>query len=174
MDAIEILLKEYETLRQEILTAMGSRNTILSFGLATVGAIFTASIATQFGDSPSPFSSTILAVVIPIVCVFVLFMWLGEYQRMQRAGRFLVGLEKRINDEAKKELLSWESKHEHMKYPYNTTAMLIILLSIASHVIGLITFGIIPTLLWIFLIVGVAVQIAIYFFAVFNISKLSR
>ena len=45
MDAIEIMLKEYETLRQEVLAAMSNRNSILSFGLATIGAIFTASIA---------------------------------------------------------------------------------------------------------------------------------
>jgi len=51
MEKTDVMLKEYETLRQEILTAMGSRNSVLSFGLATIGAILTASLATQTGSN---------------------------------------------------------------------------------------------------------------------------
>lgn len=106
MKPIEILIKEYETLRQEILSTMNSRISILSFGLGTIGAIFTASIAIYVTSNNIILPSLTLSLAIPFICNFVLFMWLGEYQRMQRAGQFLVGLEKRINDEASKPLLT--------------------------------------------------------------------
>jgi hypothetical protein len=176
MDPIEVLLKEYETLRQEILVSMGGRNSVLSFGLATIGAVFTASIATQIGESPSVFSSIILAIVIPIICIFVLFMWLGEYQRMQRAGKFLAKLEQRINKEAKKELLSWESKlrskRKHMKYPYNTTVLLLMIISFASHLIGAISSDMAPEFFWIIIVTGVIMHLIIYFYSISRISKL--
>lgn len=172
----DILLKEYETLRQEILTAMGSRNSILSFGLAIIGAIFTASLATQTGETPSLFASLLLELAVPAISAFVLFMWLGEYQRMQRAGKFLVSLEKRINDNVSKELLTWETslrvKQVHMKYPYNTTVMLLVLISALSQTIGLVTMGIMQNIMWGLLIIGVFIHLAIYFYTVFTMAKM--
>lgn len=176
MDKTDVMLKEYETLRQEILTAMGSRNSILSFGLATIGAIFTASLATQTGNTPSLLASLILELGVPAISAFVLFMWLGEYQRMQRAGKFLVGLEKRINESVSSELLSWETslraERKHMKYPYNTTVMLLILISALSQIIGLVTMGISPNLVWGLSIIGVILHLIIYFRTVASMSKM--
>lgn len=39
MDSLEIMLKEYDALRQEVLAAMSNRISILSFGIAAVAAI---------------------------------------------------------------------------------------------------------------------------------------
>ena len=98
MDAAGILLEEYKTLRQESLTAMNNRNKVLSFGLAAIGAILTGSIF-AYEENGYPFISIlILIIIIPVVSSFVLLMWFGEYERMQRAGKFLTKLEEKINE----------------------------------------------------------------------------
>ena len=90
MNDKEVLFKEYETLRNEILTAMTARNSILSFGLATVGVLFTGAAAVFVVQQKAVLPALVLMLVAPIICIFVLFIWLGEYQRMHRAGRFII------------------------------------------------------------------------------------
>jgi hypothetical protein len=149
MDAIEIMLKEYETLRQEVLAAMSNRNSILSFGLAIIGAIFTASIAADMVANVSDVSSLILILAVPAISIFVVLMWLGEHERTQRAGKFLVDLELRINNKAREKelltleeekLLTWEAdlrgKSGHLKYPYIFTVTLLIAIGFISLYIG--------------------------------------
>lgn len=143
MDSIEIMLKEYEMLREEVLAAMSSRNSILSFGLATIGVLFTASIAIYGASADLILPSLVLISAVPTITISVLFMWLGEYQRKQRVGKFLAGLEARINAEAGKELLTWEThlreQLRHMKYPYITTIMLLTVISVISLIMGFVT-----------------------------------
>lgn len=178
MKPIEILIKEYETLRQEILSTMNSRISILSFGLGTIGAIFTASIAIYVTSNNIILPSLTLSLAIPFICNFVLFMWLGEYQRMQRAGQFLVGLEKRINDEASKPLLTWEttlrSQRQHMTYPYNTTVMLLLAISVISFVIGIINSQQTTGMIWGLAIAGVSIHVLVYVYASRRISKMQK
>jgi hypothetical protein len=178
MDPIEILIKEYETLRQEILATIDSRNSILSFGLATIGAIFTGSvISDNIGSSP-PFTSLILMLAVPSISGFVLFLWLGEYQRMQRAGKFLVNLEQKINELASKELLTWETKlrvqRVHMRYPYHATVLLLTVISFISLLIGILTSGFSYAPFLIFLSLGALIHIAAYFYVVSVIANLRR
>lgn len=175
MKPVEILLKEYETLRQEILTAMSNRISILSFGLASIGAIFTASIAI-YSTNNALLSGLALTLAIPAISIFILFIWLGEYQRMQRAGKFLAGLEKRINEKATMKLLSWETdlraKHTHMKYPYNSTVMLLLVISTISFIIGSINLSIPTPNNWTLLVLGLIGHISIYFYTLAKISKM--
>lgn len=141
MEPVSVLLEEYQTIRGEILASMNNRVSVLSFGLATIGAIFTASIAVSAAGSYSQLSNLMLVSTVPVVTSFILFMWLGEYQRMMRAGKFLHDLEDRINEAAgHTSLLTWEHhlrSQGHMRYPYNTTVMLLILISIVSASLGL-------------------------------------
>lgn len=141
MSEEEILLKEYDTLRNEILTAMTNRNSILTYGLATIGILYTGVAALDKSSDNSIFSIIILMVVSPVLCVFISLNWLGEYERMQRAGSFIVDLEKRINLIKSKVILSWEtnlrSQKKHMKYPYHSTTLFLTVLSILSYFIGL-------------------------------------
>ena len=103
-------------------------------------------------------------------------MWFGEYQRMQRAGKFLVDLERRINAEASKDLLSWETHlrtwHLHMKYPYNTTVMLLTAISVVSLITGVATLGIATNLMWLLIIAGTIIHLVIYMYTVSSMSKL--
>jgi hypothetical protein len=174
MDAIEIALKEYETIRQEILTSMTNRVSILSFGVAAIGAIFTASIAVF--TSYSVLSGLMLILAVPAINSFILFMWLGEYQRMQRAGKFLVGLESRINELASSQLLTWETslraQRSHMKYPYNITALLLVVISIISICLGITTLHLSLTLKCVIGVVGFILNLLLYIYAARSIAKL--
>ena len=176
MDAIEIMLKEYETLRQESLNSMHNRNTILSFGLAAIGAIFAGSIIAYSTDTYSLIPSLALIIVIPLISSFILLIWLGEYERMQRAGRFLVGIEHRINKEFSKELLTWETRlrerRVHMRYPYYATVGLLIGISGILFGIGLVTADFSATLMRSVTIAGVIVHLGLYLFVTFRVSKL--
>jgi hypothetical protein len=176
MNPVEILLKEYETLRQEVLNTMNNRVSILSFGLATIGAIFAASLAIYATSNNVVLPSLTLSLAVPFICNFVLFMWLGEYQRMQRAGKFLADLEKRINDEVSRQLLTWEtllrSQHQHMTYPYNTTVMLLLAISMISYCIGIINSQLTAGIILALAIVGIGIHFATYIYAVRRISKL--
>jgi len=175
MDPIEIMLKEYETLRQESMNAMNNGNRILSFGLAAISAIFTSSIFAYTTGKYSLIPSLAFILVIPAISIFILFMWLGEYERMQRAGKFLVKLELKINKEASKELLTWEThlrkSQSHMKYPYNATVLLLIGISGISLVLGLVAMGFSATLMWSVAIAGALLHLGLYLFLVSRISR---
>lgn len=176
MDSVEIMLKEYETLRQESLNTINNRNTILSFGLATIGTIFTGSIVAYTTGTYALISSLALILAIPAISSLVLLIWLGEYERMQRAGRFLVELERKINEEASKELLTWEihlrESRSHMKYPYEAVVTLLIGISGISLAIGLVAAGFSATLMWSVAIAGVLAHFGLYLFMTSRISRL--
>jgi hypothetical protein len=174
MDLISIKLKEYETIRQEILITMQVRNSILSFGLAILGAVLTVSIA--LASQSSLVSSLILILIAPAICIFVIYMWLGEYQRMQRAGKFLMNLEQEINEDVSANVLTWEtslrSQRTHMKYPYNTTVLLLTVIGLMSMTIGIVILQGNLFLKSAVELTGIAVHVGIYLHAVSNMAKL--
>jgi hypothetical protein len=176
MEPVEIMLKEYEMIRQEVLASMANRTSILSFGLATIGAIFTASIATYTVSTYALLSSLMLIFAVPAINSFILYMWMGEYKRMQRAGHFLFELEERVNKEVRGEVLSWEhhlrSKHLHMNYPYYMTVALLVVISVISLSLGLITLQLSTNAKWIIGVSGSALYLFILIFTVVHIRKL--
>jgi hypothetical protein len=191
MDATEIRLEEYKTLRQEILTTMSNRISILTFGLASISVILAASIAKYTPDG-TPFNTLFpglaLTLAIPVVSILILFMWLGEYERMQRAGSFLTLIEDHVNREEapegkEKNLLSWETwlrkNRGHMAYPYNMTVILLLLISSLSLMSGLLMVG--PYIAWTAgqilkwgLASSLALHVVVYCYMFFKIRKLHR
>lgn len=142
-EKVEVLLKEYDTLRAEILTAMASRHSIVTFGLATVGALWTAAatVLVAASEETHVLSYILLTFVSPLVSIFVVQMWLGEYGRMYRAGKFIADhSEPEINRLLKSDILTWESKlrggKKHMRQPYYATVCLFVLSSLSSCVFG--------------------------------------
>jgi hypothetical protein len=176
MDPLEIILKEYEMIRQEILASMSNRTSILSFGLATIGAILTASIATFSVSGYSLLAILMLIFAVPAINGFILFMWAGEYQRMLRAGKFLKGLERKVNREFSDEVLTWETylslQRLHMKYPYNTTVLLLLVISLISLSLGLIFLHLPAYLKLIIGVAALALHLAIYRYTVSTFAKL--
>jgi hypothetical protein len=176
MDSIEILLKEYDTLRQEIIATISSRSSILSFGVGTIGVLLTAGMATGSLSGGSLVAGLILILLVPAMTNFILFMWLGEYERMQRAGRFLAELEGKINKETQPNLLTWETnlrkKRQHMDYPYTNTILLLIVISFFSMIAGLVS--VIFPVDWkvAIFIVGILIHVFIYWRVTTTINKL--
>jgi hypothetical protein len=143
MGNVEILLKEYETLRSESLLAIQNRTSILTFGIATLGAMFSFALGAQKSVGSETLASLSLIFVVPVSAWLITSIWLGEYERMHRAGRFISKLEKRINEMANAELLTWEHTIRqgqlHMALPYYHTVILILLLGGAGMIVGLAT-----------------------------------
>jgi hypothetical protein len=105
--SVEILLGEYQSLRNEIHATMQNRNQILSFGLALMGVL----VASPFvaGNPSAKMVTATISLAIPAVAALVLHLWLAEYVRMVRAGRHLVSLELKINSIMNASLLTWET-----------------------------------------------------------------
>jgi hypothetical protein len=97
MDRVEVLLKEYETLRQESLDSNNNRSQIVSFGLGTIGLLAASVLASERASASLPLLLMVFSGAIPIISILVLYSWLGEVERMMRAGRFMSELERRIN-----------------------------------------------------------------------------
>jgi len=141
MEHLDILMKEYDSLRQESLIAIQSRTSVLSFGLATLGAIFAVAVTTIENGQLAYLTSVTLILVVPLIAAGVASIWFGEHHRMHRAGRFIGELEQRVNNMAGAELLSWEGslrvRKSHMLAPYSHSVTLIAILGVFGMGIGL-------------------------------------
>ncbi|MET9498445.1 hypothetical protein [Streptomyces sp. NPDC006552] len=175
--AVQALLAEYNSLRQESLQAISNRIQIMNFAFTSLAVIMAAIL----GSSVSPL------LVVPICLVFIpvsakasLLIWLGEYHRSQRAGRGVAGIEVRINQHlADPDLLSWESKlissRTHMSYPYAATAAYMLSAGVLAHVVGIYflanivdAYGRTPTLAALFGAVVYALAQEVLFFRFFR------
>ena len=108
-DELKVLLSEYESLRRESLDTMAHRTQIASFGLAALGALF-AGVSLAWDRRPSPgLVVAVIAFGVPLIAALVLVMWLGELERMERAGSYLRWLEGRVNELLGEEAMGWES-----------------------------------------------------------------
>jgi hypothetical protein len=176
MDPVEIMVKEYETLREESLAAIRARNSILSFGQAAMGAVLAASIAAYAASGTSALSGLMLVLVVPAIANFALSMWLGEYERMQRAGKFLEDLEGKINDRMQEKLLTWETRlreqQSHMRYPYSSAIVLLEIASFMSMTIGLAILELHLALKWVLVVGGLIAHVIVWRYVTSRIAKL--
>jgi len=93
----DLLLTEYAALRSEINLTMQSRNTILTFGFAALGAL----AASVFLANHSPDALTIIILLGmggPALSTMILALWLAEFIRMARAGAHVAQLEVQLNE----------------------------------------------------------------------------
>lgn len=136
-------MKEYETLRQESLDSINNRSQIVSFGLGTVGVLAAGVLASERASGSFPLLVLVFSLGIPTISVLVLYSWLGEVERMMRAGRFMVDLEARINAEisAAGPTLTWErwlrSSNTQMRYPYIVVLALFLGIAVGAPLLGL-------------------------------------
>jgi hypothetical protein len=136
-------MKEYETLRQESLDSINNRSQIVSFGLGTIGILAGGVLASERASQSIPLLILVFSVGIPTVSVLVLYSWLGEVERMMRAGRFMVDLEARINAEISPgdPALTWErwlrTANTQMRYPYIVVLALFLGIAVGAPFLGL-------------------------------------
>ena len=97
---IEILLKEYDTLRQEIISRTNNRFAITGF----FGAVSLFAVTKEGLD---PFWRWAI-VVAPLVILSVLWLWIKV--AIDLCAHRIVGLERRINELAGDTLLEWETE----------------------------------------------------------------
>lgn len=123
---VEVLMEEYRTLRQESLDTLGHRLTVVSFTFAALSVVVAGMLTAP--ELPPWVIGAVGVVFVPQAAKAGLFIWLGEYQRSQRAGRHLAELERRINDLLDVDGatgLCWESaltsRGGHMSTPYVAT-----------------------------------------------------
>jgi hypothetical protein len=139
MENVEVLLKEYETLRRESLDSITHRTQIASFGLAAIGALFAGSFVATERVQASGLVLGVVALGVPLVSVLVLRMWLGELERMERAGAYLSWLEHRINSSMNDHVLTWESwlsATGRLVYPYQAVVILFSLIGVGAPIVG--------------------------------------
>lgn len=136
---VQALLAEYNTLRQESSSAISNRTTIANFVFGALAVIIAALVAQE---RPTWATAVVSAFFVPQIAKTGLLIWLGEYQRSQRAGRWIADVELKINEVIGLDrAMSWESslvsKGLHMGYPYLATALLLLGAGWISGGIGL-------------------------------------
>jgi len=104
---IATALEEYRSLRQESLQAIDRQQRILGLGTATTGLLVGLGVKAPEGGSVQ---ATLCMVLVPLIASLVCVVWVGEMERMVRAGAHLALLERRISRRAEdtEAPLDWE------------------------------------------------------------------
>ena len=111
-------IEEYKSIRTESLDSMKIQNIIVSYGVASIAALLTASIGFIDKNDNTILDWAIFCLFIPLVVGFIVMIWAGEVARMYRAGAFLAMRENIINthidakinpDDPLKKPLGWEN-----------------------------------------------------------------
>ncbi|HYM45096.1 MAG TPA: M48 family metalloprotease [Solirubrobacteraceae bacterium] len=105
---IAVALEEYRTVRQEEITSMQSYVSTLRYGV-TGCVVLIGVAAQQHGDRYLGWA--IALALVPLVVLFSAVVWMGEYERMARAGHYVAMLEGRISSRCQSlsPPLHWES-----------------------------------------------------------------
>ena len=93
---LSVAIEEYKSIRTESLDSMKIQNTILSYGVTTIGLILTAGIG-MIEKNMTVLDEAIFCFFIPLIIYFIVIIWAGEVARMYRAGSFLARREKVIS-----------------------------------------------------------------------------
>lgn len=107
---LEALLAQYGSLRDESLQSISNRVQVLMLGIAAVGVLVGGSLTISDPRAARNVIYAIFSGAIPLVCIFVLFVWAGEAMRSARVGYFLAAdVEARINQKLGRFVMSWEA-----------------------------------------------------------------
>lgn len=101
---IDILLKEYDTLRAEILQRINARFGIIGF----LGTLF-AFVLSKWEWQPKNCSFDVRWPIVALGLTVLLGTWWWFGIRMQRLAARVSSIEKRVNQLAGEELLTWET-----------------------------------------------------------------
>lgn len=135
---LKALLEEYSSLRRESLSAIGYRVQILAFTFASL-AVVVAGLLTR--NLPDVLTGIISLIVVPQIAKASVLMWLGEYHRSVRAGRYLRKVEEKINQIVGSNTLGWETTlatgTDRMSYPYVSVVSLLLGIGYVASVFGI-------------------------------------
>jgi len=141
---IEIIMKDYEILKTySTSTIPGIRYNLISITLATIGIVFSGTMISitngKFSDLLPKIVSILWIFFVPAFCIVILYVWLGEEQRMMRIGEYCKELEEKINKEFGEGILNWETfkRKKSIQYPEKLIIALFLGLSFGSSLAGL-------------------------------------
>lgn len=103
---IEILLKEYDTLRTEILQRINARFAVVGL----LGALFAFALSEVEWQSEK-FSIDVWWLILALGVGVLLALWWRLGILIQRMATHLISIEQRVNQFAGEELLTWETKY---------------------------------------------------------------
>ncbi len=106
-DWLTASLEEYRSLREESLQAIDRQLRILGLGTTALGVVLGLGVKAGTGSA----TATVLLVFFsPLLALLVCILWLGEMERMVRAGAHIASLEHRISDaiDPSRPAMSWE------------------------------------------------------------------
>ncbi len=133
---LKALLEEYSSLRKESVATIGYRVQILAFTFASL-AVVIAGLLTR--NLPDLLAGVLSLVVVPQIAKASLLMWLGEYHRSVRAGKYLRKIEEKINSIIGSGTLGWETdlanSKGHISYSY--VVVLILGISYVASALGI-------------------------------------
>jgi hypothetical protein len=132
------MLHEYTSLRQESMGAINNRVTVANFTFGAIAVVLAALIAQR---KPGVTTGAVAVLFVPQLAKVGLMIWLGEYNRSQRAGKWIAELEARINAlVGAGKAMAWESTllgtSVHMTYPYVSVVLLLLGSGWASIAVG--------------------------------------
>jgi len=148
-EKLEIIMKDYEILKTYSTSAFPSiRYNLIYIALATVGVVVSGTIVALsngnlFNGNQSSLIVSLLSVVwiffIPSFISAMLFVWIGEEERMMRIGMYCQALESKINKTFEEEILNWENfkRKKSIKYIEISIIYIFLLLSLSSSLFGL-------------------------------------
>jgi hypothetical protein len=130
---VQLFLKEYESLRDEIKVSIQTRTQILTFGFAAETALIGAAGLSEIvsggggggggggGDADTRTIIILTCFAVPGLSLVILSLWLGEFVRMVRAGVHVAWLETRIEKELGQRphdqcpIMTWEQSRWYAK-----------------------------------------------------------
>jgi hypothetical protein len=170
----QLEIEQHQSLRAEILRCLEDANQVLTFGLASVGIVYSAGLAAS-GKLLGFFLLTALG---PAISVLTLSMWCSAQERLARAGYFLSGIEVRLKTLAGAKAETWEEwlrrppedgrETEHLWAPEATTYVLTYSLAIGSIVLGLLARPPVPLVVQLGLLAAVVLALV---FAALNLRR---
>lgn len=112
MKWFDIVIEEYNSLRNESSDALKHQQSIINYGLTAIGVLIAFS-ANLWGNEA--IVEVIFVLFIPFLCNLIILIWNGEVRRMSRAGQYIKRIEDKILAEFSGKLsndvpaLEWET-----------------------------------------------------------------
>jgi len=170
----EARIAEYTSLREESLQAISSRVQIMNFTFTSLTIILASLMAASI---PITLVLIVSLVFVPVACKVSALVWLGEYNRSQRAGSGIRQREALINELIRNvPAVSWEtdlySKGTHMGYPYAASLAFMLSTGIFGEALGgysaaQLVHGVLPAAGVIVLVVAFSLLLEIWFIRFF-------
>lgn len=139
MKPVEVMLKEYETLRKEQAMALNHGYQLVCYGLVALAFMGAGTFTIAGEEAFAGLVSATLCYALPLLASLILLLWVGQLDRRRRVRDYLATLEIDINDTLGKDALVWENyvnHHRPLKYPDLTVMVLLLGVTLGVPFLG--------------------------------------